>query len=418
MPREHYERQIVSIEPLAWTRRRTGIGIRFHGLSQFACVVVVRGRFLKYHSEWTGKVMDFQQRLLRFVDGEGHGTWGMPVPLLDESLAKKLLFRIENIRWYLNRYSLELNFDRGRLSRDEFIDLARTWGFDGVQLHNAKGGPGVCLTGESDEVLKKMAAQEGKRKLDIQLDISTTSKSDIEDVSRVARTTGTRVIRCYIRTGGTIKEILQTAVDEMSYVAEIAETWDQEFLLEQHELLTGYEMLDVIERVGHHRIGILFDFGNPVAAGREPLDDLMVMREHIRGVHCKDVRILGVEGIRAKLGVEMGSGHLNLEKMFFDLLCLGSDDAQVEFFAIQMVVDYLCLSNRSPSESKNKVFAKRNPSDTALPKNITKRALEKRMKKERADAQAGFIFAKQLVEDLRKLLSEYLDDERSTESAR
>jgi len=145
---------------------------------------------------------------------------------------------------------------------------------------------------------------------------------------------------------------------------------------------------------------------------------LMVMREHIRGVHCKDVRILGVEGIRAKLGVEMGSGHLNLEKMFFDLLCLGSDNAQVEFFTIQMVVDYLCLSNRSPSESKNKVFAKRNPSDTALSKNVTKRALEKRLKKERVYAQAGFSFAKHIVEDLRQLLSEYLDDKRSTESAR
>ena len=94
--------------------------------------------------------MDFQQRLLSFVDGEGHGNGGIPVPLLDESLAKKLLFRIENIRWYLNRYSLELNFDRGLLSRNEFIDLARNWGFDGVQLHNAKGGPGVCLTGQGD----------------------------------------------------------------------------------------------------------------------------------------------------------------------------------------------------------------------------------------------------------------------------
>jgi sugar phosphate isomerase/epimerase len=361
--------------------------------------------------------MDFQQRLLRFVDGEGHGTWGIPVPLLDESLAKKLLFRIGNIRWYLNRYSLELNFDLGLLSRNEFIDLARNWGFDGVQLHNAKGGPGICLTGESDDVLKKMAAQEGQRKLDIQLDISTTSKSDIEDVSRVARATGTRVIRCYIRTGGTIKEILHTAVDEMSYVAEIADKWDQDFLLEQHELLTGYEMVEVIERVGHHRIGILFDFGNPVAAGREPLDDLMVMREHIRGVHCKDVRILGVDGIRAKLGVEMGSGHLNLEKMFFDLLCLGSDEAQVRFFAIQMVVDYLCLSNRSPSESKNKVFAKRNTSDTAFPKHITKRALDKRLKKEKADAQAGFVFAKNLVEDLRQLLSDFLDDKRPKKTA-
>ena len=44
--------------------------------------------------------------------------------------------------------------------------------------------------------------------------------------------------------------------------------------------------------------------------------------------------------------------------------------------------------------------------------------VKKRLKKERADAQAGFSVAKQIVEDLRQLLSDYLDDKRSTESAR
>ena len=84
---------------------------------------------------------DFQQKLLEFVDGEGHGAGGIPVPVLDESLAKKLVFRIENMKWYLNRYSLELNFNRGSLSVREFIDIARDWGFDGVQIHIAKGAP-------------------------------------------------------------------------------------------------------------------------------------------------------------------------------------------------------------------------------------------------------------------------------------
>ena len=347
------------------------------------------------------------------MDGEGHGTRGIPVPLLDETLAKNLILRIKNIRWYLNRYSLELNFSRGNLTIIEFLDHARNWGFEGVQLHNAKGGPRVCLSGESDEFLKKIAKQKGKRKLDIQVDISSTSKSEIEDAVRVARAIGANIIRCYIRTGGTIKEIIKTAVEEISYAAEIAEKWDQNILIEQHELLTGHEMVDVVEKVNHPRIGILFDFGNPVAAGREPLDDLMVMRKHIRGAHCKDVRILGTMGIQAKLGVEMGSGHLNLEKIVFDLLCLGFDEPQVSFFSLQMVVDYLCVSNRYPSESKNKVFKERNPSETAFPKNITKRALKKRLEKEKADAQFGFIFLKNLVEDLRKLLSEYLDDEHS-----
>lgn len=359
---------------------------------------------------WVGNV-DYQKALLNFAGGQGYGTPGFPMPSLDPTLARRLLSRIAKIQWSLNRYSLELNFDRGKLTVAEFVDLARDWGFDGAQLHIAKNGPRVCLSGESDEDLKRLAEQKGKRKLDLQLDISATQKSEVEDVIRIARAMGTSVIRCYIRMGGTLKEICNQAVRDLSYIAEMAEKWNQEVLLEQHELLTGYEMVDVVERVGSARIGILFDFGNPVSANREPLDDLMVMRKHIRGAHCKDVRIVGTDGVRVQLGVEMGTGHLNLAKIFLDLLCLGSesDAAQVKFFAIQMAVDHLCLGLRTPNESKNKIIDQRNPSKTSFPANLTGNVLERRLEKERTDARAALSHSKGIVEDLRKILAGYLN---------
>jgi sugar phosphate isomerase/epimerase len=355
--------------------------------------------------------VDYQQALLDFAGGQGYGTPGFPAPVLAPPLARRLLARIGKMQWYLNRYSLELNFDRGKLTVAEFMDMARDWGFDGAQLHIAKNGPRVCLSGESDEDLKRLAEQKGKRKLDLQLDISTTQKSEVEDVIRVARAMGTNVIRCYTRMEGTLKEICNQTVRDLYYIAEMAEKWNQEFLLEQHELLTGSEMVDVVERVGSDRIGILFDFGNPVSAHREPLDDLMVMGKHIRGAHCKDVRIVGTDGIQAQLGVEMGTGHLNLAKLFLDLLSLGSesDAAQVKFFAIQMAVDHLCLGLRTPNESKTKIFARRNPSKTSFPANLTGNVLERRLEKERADARAALSHAKGIVEDLRKILAGYLD---------
>lgn len=317
--------------------------------------------------------------------------------------------------WNLNRYSLELNFDRGELTNAEFMDLARDWGFDGAQLHIAKDGPRVCLSGESDGDLKKLARQKGQRKLDLQLDISATGKSEVEDVIRVARAMGTSVVRCYIRQGGTLKQICDQAVSDLGYIADMAEKWNQEFLLEQHELLTGHEMVDVIERVGSDRVGILFDFGNPISANREPLEDLMVMSRHIRGAHCKDVRILGTDEYRFQLGVEMGNGHLNLAKIFLDLLCLGSesDAAQVKFFAIQMAVDHLCLGLRSRNEFKHKIFAMRKPSKTSFPANLTGNVLERRLVKEKADARAALSHSKGIVEDLRGILSGYLDSLKS-----
>ena len=82
--------------------------------------------------------MDYQKALHNFAGGQGYGIPGFPMPSLDPALARRLLSRIGKMQWSLNRYSLELNFDRGKLTNAEFMDLARDWGFDGAQLHIAK----------------------------------------------------------------------------------------------------------------------------------------------------------------------------------------------------------------------------------------------------------------------------------------
>lgn len=83
----------------------------------------------------------------------------MPIPKLNKDLAKKILDRVDAIKWYLNRYSLELNFIHANISVLEFLALAREFGFDGVQIHVAKGGSRICLSGEMDDYLRDLSFQ-------------------------------------------------------------------------------------------------------------------------------------------------------------------------------------------------------------------------------------------------------------------
>ncbi len=323
---------------------------------------------------------------------------GFPIPTLDAATARKLLSRIDALSWHLNRYSLELNFRFGRMGVDEFLSLARGWGFDGAQLHLTRNGPRVGLSAESDEYLAALATQKGEgKRLELSLDTSTIVAADLNDAARVARAMAVRTIRCYSSTGGTIKEIVATAIERLKYAADLAAKWDLHFLFEQHERLTATEIVEILDSVGAgDRIAALFDFGNPIPANRDPLDDLYEMRHVIQGAHSKDMIILPEAEGQSCIGVEFGSGDLPLAKIYFDLLMLGDDLPQVDFVAVQSVLGYIAPASRLRSDSKDRIFASKGGSKTPI--NAVGR--EERLSREREDAHSHFESAKLIVNQL------------------
>jgi sugar phosphate isomerase/epimerase len=350
-----------------------------------------------------------QTRFENFLGGEAAG--GSPIPQLDAALGRKLLERIDRLRWHLNRYSLELNFLHGALGVDAFLSFARDSGFDGAQLHITRSGPKVGLTAESDQYLADLAEQGGTRKLELVLDISTIRREDVNDASRVARALGVDRIRCYSSSGGTIKEIIQTTIEELKYAAELGSRSNICFLFEQHERLTGSEILEILDNVGADRsIGVLFDYANPIPADRHPLEDLYEMRKVIRGAHSKDVIVLPEARGQRCIGVRFGEGDLDLPKIYFDLLMLGDDEPQLEFIAVQNVVGYLAPAGRLSDEASDRVFELKTASRTPM----APIEQEQRLARERQDVRHHLDAAKLLVNRLRSFATEAVCAANST----
>jgi sugar phosphate isomerase/epimerase len=353
--------------------------------------------------------MTLQTQFENFLGGREAA--GSPIPKLDASVGRKLLGRIDQLQWHLNRYSVELNYLHAALGIDEFLSLARSAGFDGAQFHITRSGPRMGLTAESDQYLAALAEQKGARRLTLTLDISTTGREEVNDAVRVARALGADTIRCYCSVGGTLKEIILAAIEQLKYAAELGSRWSICFLLEQHERLTGSEILEIIDGVDADRsIGALFDFANPVPANRSPLEDLYEMRKVIRGAHSKDVIILpGTHGQRC-IGVRLGEGDLPLSKIYFDLLMLGDDTPQVKFIAVQNVVGYVAPAGRLDNEPSDQVFlaksASRTPMSSAEP--------AQRLARERQDVFDHINAAKLIVNKLRGFATDAVFEARTS----
>lgn len=345
--------------------------------------------------------MTLQTRFETFLGGPTAG--GFAIPQLDPALAWKIFRRIDQLRWHLNRYSMELNFLHGAMGVDAFLSFARDSGFDGAQLHFTRSGPRMGLTAESDQYLSDLAKQEGMHKLDLALDISTIQREDVNDVTRVARAMGIQTIRCYSSSGGTIQQIIRTAIEELKYAAELGSRSNIRFLLEQHERLTGPEILEILHGVDANcTLGVLFDFANPIPADRNPLEDLYEMREVIRGAHSKDVIVLPERRGQSCIGVRFGEGDLPLPKIYFDLLMLGEDEPQLDFIAVQNVVGYIAPVGRSREESSNYEYQLKSASRTPM----TATEQERRLAREREDVLQHLEAAKLLLNQLRGFATE------------
>ncbi|OEU47454.1 MAG: hypothetical protein BA862_03925 [Desulfobulbaceae bacterium S3730MH12] len=307
----------------------------------------------------------FEKALKRKTDN----VLGIPIVDFRKDIAVRLLDRIDSIKLYAHTYAFYCNFKYGAFDIDDLIKFAFQEGLQGISAH-IDAGQARALQYKTISELKEIRTHAKKLNLGINLEISSTSKSEINEVVRIALELGVRNIRVYIRYSGRVSKIIETGIDELKDAAKIAMKNDLYFTLEQHEDLKSHELVRIIEAVNNDRIGILFDFGNMINAGEEPLPALQTMAPHIKHVHLKGIRKVQQGGGFAQLGVAEENDDLPQMKMLFDLLMLGADLPQIKTFSLEQEIGYYSPVFRQKGEEDDPIIPERGPSETSLNRDI------------------------------------------------
>ncbi len=307
----------------------------------------------------------FEKALKRKTDN----VLGIPIVDFRKDIAVRLLDRIDSIKLYAHTYAFYCNFKYGAFDIDDLIKFAFQEGLQGISAH-IDAGQARALQYKTISELKEIRTHAKKLNLGINLEISSTSKSEINEVVRIALELGVRNIRVYIRYSGRVSKIIETGIDELKDAAKIAMKNDLYFTLEQHEDLKSHELVRIIEAVNNERVQILFDFGNMINAGEEPLPALQIMSPYIRQVHLKGIRRVQQGGGFAQLGVAEEYDDLPQMKMLFDLLMLGEEIPQIKTFSLEQEIGYYSPVFRQKGEADDPIIPERGPSETSLNRDV------------------------------------------------
>lgn len=318
-----------------------------------------------------------------------------------KEIARKLINRIKNIQLYAHSYAFVLHFEHGVYSPINLLNFAYQNGLNGIDIH-IDSGKEKSLNNMSESELKEVKELAKKLNLKIMLEISSTTKSDINKVVKIAKILDVQNIRVYNRYSGYLLESIRKCINDLKYACKIAEKNHLYFVIEPHEVLKSEELVHIIKKVGSYRLGILFDFGNMINANEKPLESLKKLSSYIWHVHIKDVKVIAKTSGFAHQGVTDGQGDLPQMRMIYELLMLKNKNPQVKIFALEQVNGYYALPYRFKDEGENPRIPKREPSNT---RENPEFSLDKNLNIEKENAIYQVKYIKRLLNDL-KIISE------------
>jgi hypothetical protein len=321
-----------------------------------------------------------------------------PLRAPDRATAQILLDRTEKVPLFAHSYSFILNMDHGGLTPQDVAEFAHVNELAGLCLHINDGGAS-SLARMTPQELEGFAARLAELGLALHLEISSTSREEVDKVVALARQLNVTVIRFYARHAGPLDQVMERIYADLCYAAELANRHGLHFDYEQHEDLRAGEIASLLTRLGDPRLNVLFDYTNSWNAYEEPLDALKILAPWVRQVHIKGGRRT-VEGDGwGQLGVPQGSPEDELPSalLLYELLLLGKTP-QVIAFAMEQEVGYYAPPFRRAHEAENPEIAFRHPSETPLD---DARPLERQLRDERRFAQAQVRVNRDLIAGLR-----------------
>lgn len=206
-----------------------------------------------------------------------------------------------------------------------FLDKAAADGFTGVSI-NINGPNYRQLSGTSVDHQRKVGARLRELRLRCDLETSGTERAHLETILEVCANLGVEQLRTYMRHAGSVQETVARTIADLRIAGPIFARAGVRLMLENHEDFTGAEMATILSAVDHPWVGVLYDYGNAMMVGEEPMTALAAMLPYVRSAHLKDHACrVGANGEREIVGVPIGSGILPIAEATRTLVAGGLD---------------------------------------------------------------------------------------------
>ena len=206
----------------------------------------------------------------------------------------------------------------------EFAKLARSLGFQGLSL-SLNDANYRHLGGKDTDRMDCLSAHLVSHKMSLEVDTSDTAPAHMSEMLKVAHRMGASSLRTYTRHFGDIAGMIEATASDLAEVVDEANDLGIVIVLENHEDFTGPELVQVIEKVDHQSLKILYDYGNSQMVLEDPDLALTAVLPHVHSVHFKDHVMISAEHASqlTVAGVPIGDGFLPLESLTRRLLDQG-----------------------------------------------------------------------------------------------
>ncbi len=161
--------------------------------------------------------------------------------------------------------------------------------------------------------------------MSLEVDTSGTAPAHMFEMLKVAHRMGATSLRTYTRHDGAVRDMMRKTADDLAAVTQEARGLNVIIVLENHEDFTGPELAEIVGRVSHPSLKILYDYGNSQMVLEDPLAALDAVLPHVHSVHFKDHVMVRAEdaGQLTVAGVPVGDGFLPLTELTRRLLDQG-----------------------------------------------------------------------------------------------
>lgn len=289
--------------------------------------------------------------------------WKAKVRALAAEDAARLAARAVAARLFAHAYAFHLNFRFGGFRPADLLRFASDQGLAGVKIH-VEDGEGSSLSAASATARRDFAEEAADLGLEVHVETSSTGADDLRLAVEIAHAVGATSLRFYPRHAGPVSQVMARTIEDLALLHALDPDGRLRFTLEQHEDLRSAELVDIVRRVNHPRLSLLFDFGNMVNASETPLAALAAQAGLVTEVHVKDCLVVPDRGGWGHVACATDTGHIPMRALLVRLLLLGGDAAQVRAFALEEEEEYFAPAFRFPGEGADPVIPHRGPSET------------------------------------------------------